>query len=976
MFSKIHEITRSVVLGCLVAFCIAILIPGNSQAGSGRFHDGVFDIFVTVGWNATDVQLDDIEGRFEQASELLYDCTDGQARFGTVHIFNNNTGLEFADILVHWGDGQTNASGCDLGVFGESVDLFTIGEIYTKPPESEDDTWQTIAHEYSHYAFNLFDEYSGPSGSAECITATPSTACLMDNYKIAAYEDASEYCWSGNHDPDNDTWQESVHGESCWETIDRGYPTINDPAGAPTENPPAGYVNPTFIRYDDPTLRVVFILDKSGSMSGAGGTGSGLSRIDDLQMFAKQYIDLMGTGDVELGIVSYNCTAYEDMVITLLTDASDVTDAKNEVNSLSAGGCTSIGRGMIMGRDMLTSTPAPGPMIIILMTDGFHNCPPTSPCDSNTADPSFNPLSILPSIVAAGIHVHTVGLGDSTNEDLLRQIAKDSGGIFWKANNSIGFEPIFTSIASIVQGGTILSPHQQNLIKEGELHYSTDLYGAYGEKYGIVPYEGSEFATTLMTTGEKEYVQKNVLSSIYVEEGASEVAFNIGWSVEGAELDLILITPSNQTIYPSEVLQGMHGGMSLYEGSRYQSYVITSPESGWWNFAVLGENVPQDCTYVFQPTVINPEVHMYAHGEKILPPDAPSVTIHLEAVARDVIPVTNISMTALMTTPTGASAFIQLNDDGVSGDDMLSDGMYSADISSIETYGNGIYHFEVYAEADALTAVVIQGDEAPPTVNNQDLYDVRTFERSFSVDVVVNEFPETNTNDKDKDGIPNDVEGNVDTDGDGTLNYLDLDSDGDDHSDLDEGTDDVDCDGIPNFLDTDSDDDGIPDVKDPDPYSAKVDCESKNRFRVGYFMGGYLFKKDFRFDSDLLYGFRFGLYLFRGIQAEAEIILSSQFDNQERHGFLYNANFLGTFQLPIIIKIYPFISGGLGYFNFNGFSSSTDIDGLSALLGAGFKFRIRPRLAGRLEWRYINMFNIDIKQKNHNMIIWGLDIAF
>jgi hypothetical protein len=45
------------------------------------------------------------------------------------------------------------------------------------------------------------------------------------------------------------------------------------------------------------------------------------------------------------------------------------------------------------------------------------------------------------------------------------------------------------------------------------------------------------------------------------------------------------------------------------------------------------------------------------------------------------------------------------------------------------------------------------------------------------------------------------IEGEHDPDGDGTPNFLDIDSDGDGSLDADEGTADDDCDGIPNWRD-------------------------------------------------------------------------------------------------------------------------------------------------------------------------------
>jgi hypothetical protein len=65
--------------------------------------------------------------------------------------------------------------------------------------------------------------------------------------------------------------------------------------------------------------------------------------------------------------------------------------------------------------------------------------------------------------------------------------------------------------------------------------------------------------------------------------------------------------------------------------------------------------------------------------------------------------------------------------------------------------------------------------------------------------------------DQDGDGIPDNVEGAADVDGDNVPNFLDLDSDGDGIPDSVEQATDPDGDNIPNFLDLDSDGDGIPD---------------------------------------------------------------------------------------------------------------------------------------------------------------------
>jgi hypothetical protein len=926
----------------------------SAHAGSGRFVNGRFDLFVSINGNASAAQLTEIQERFTQASELLWDATDGQARFGNIVIFNNNTGLEFADVRLTLGAGGANANGCRLGVFGESLDIFTDDDIDGIP---EQDAWQTIAHEWAHYAFEIYDEYKGSGGAAECVAATPATACLMDNYKIAAYEDASEFCWSGNHDPDSDSDQDNVHNESCWETIQERFPSMTNPAGAPTEAAPGAFVEPTFQVLTNPTLRVVFVLDNSGSMNGPGGAG-GVTRIADLKTFGEQFIQLMGLDDVELGVVTYNTGTATPFPVDLLNSATDVNNAKNAVPS-TAGGNTNIGGGLEVGRNLLAAGEPPGPLVLILMTDGFHNT-------------GVEPLSVLPSIVSENIHVHTVALGDSTNETLLRQIAKDTGGIFWKANNSIQFEPIFTSLAAIVQGGSILDAPRTQLLPPGQTHATGSQQQFTVGGSGITP---GVLLETLRKFGETN----PTLRPVFVEAGNTETHFNIGWANEGSELEMILVAPDGTVYRPEDAEAVSDGKVRMHRGKRYRSYVVSNAQSGIWHYGVYATSNASGTTYVVQPTTINPNVRGFANGEKIYPTPGGAPVIHLQANARDRIPVTNINVTARMTDPTGGTRFITLRDDGTGGDVIAADGSYSADVAGIEATGNGVYHFDVQMEVAAGTAQAIQGDEPPPLADNRTLYPPRTFQRSFPVDVVVNDFPGGNDGDRDDDGIPGGDEGTGDLDGDGIPNDKDRDSDGDDHSDRDEGPGDVDGDGIPNYQDTDSDGDGTPDREDSTPHGDGGGILGADHHRarksIGYFMGGYLFDDDFPIDRELVFGFRFSRGLVRNIDLEAEIVLASPTDDIGNHGFMTNLNLLATANLgsgPIT----GLVSLGAGWLDFRQFSAAVDDSGIAPILGVGWKFHVRSRLAGRLEGRYMNLSAFQSEADHHFAILWGIEIRY
>jgi hypothetical protein len=88
-----------------------------------------------------------------------------------------------------------------------------------------------------------------------------------------------------------------------------------------------------------------------------------------------------------------------------------------------------------------------------------------------------------------------------------------------------------------------------------------------------------------------------------------------------------------------------------------------------------------------------------------------------------------------------------------------------------------------------------------------------------TVDTDGDGIPDSQDTDSDGDGIPDSEETAGDTDNDGTPNYLDDDSDGDGVSDADEGSGDLDGDGTPDSQDDDVDGDGIADASDDFPFA-------------------------------------------------------------------------------------------------------------------------------------------------------------
>ena len=127
--------------------------------------------------------------------------------------------------------------------------------------------------------------------------------------------------------------------------------------------------------------------------------------------------------------------------------------------------------------------------------------------------------------------------------------------------------------------------------------------------------------------------------------------------------------------------------------------------------------------------------------------------------------------------------------------------------------GNGISDI---AEGDL--TVDTDGDGTPDYLDEDDdgdgISDADEGSRDYT-DTDGDGTPDYQDDDSDGDGVADSVEGSEDTDGDGTPDYQDEDNDGDGISDIDEGSADnidSDGDGIPDYRDPDSDGDGIDDV--------------------------------------------------------------------------------------------------------------------------------------------------------------------
>jgi hypothetical protein len=97
---------------------------------------------------------------------------------------------------------------------------------------------------------------------------------------------------------------------------------------------------------------------------------------------------------------------------------------------------TAIGRGMQTG---LTTFSDPGARpfalrAMVVMTDGIHNT-------------GVTPLSVVPSVTNQNVVIHTITFSSGANQNAMRQVATQGGGIHVHANNNTQLGEAFRLIA-------------------------------------------------------------------------------------------------------------------------------------------------------------------------------------------------------------------------------------------------------------------------------------------------------------------------------------------------------------------------------------------------------------------------------------------------------------------------------------------------------------------------------------------------
>lgn len=173
---------------------------------------------------------------------------------------------------------------------------------------------------------------------------------------------------------------------------------------------------------EEPSLALVLLIDKSGSMA-----GDKLERAKEAAIATAQLL----TPDQQLGVIGFDASP---MRILRLGPAHAKAASARAIGLLSAGGGTALFPALDACYDELRGVRARAKHVIVL-TDGQTDDEPLAP--------------LVRSMHADGITISTIGLGDDVQRVLLRELAESAGGRAYFTRDPASVPRLFAQEATL-----------------------------------------------------------------------------------------------------------------------------------------------------------------------------------------------------------------------------------------------------------------------------------------------------------------------------------------------------------------------------------------------------------------------------------------------------------------------------------------------------------------------------------------------
>ncbi|MCH8333671.1 VWA domain-containing protein, partial [Candidatus Sumerlaeota bacterium] len=179
-----------------------------------------------------------------------------------------------------------------------------------------------------------------------------------------------------------------------------------------------------------PSLAMVMVIDKSGSMGGTRGGAS--TKMDMANRAAVEAVKLLGPKDLA-GVVAFDSKA---KWVAELVEASKRGQLRRNVLSIMPGGGTDAYQGALAAYEALVQAEAKLKHIILL-TDGH-----TRPADF---------VNLILDLNEAGITFSTVAIGSDADQTFLESLARNGGGRYYYCPDPARIPRIFVRETILVQ---------------------------------------------------------------------------------------------------------------------------------------------------------------------------------------------------------------------------------------------------------------------------------------------------------------------------------------------------------------------------------------------------------------------------------------------------------------------------------------------------------------------------------------------
>jgi hypothetical protein len=495
---------------------------------------------------------------------------------------------------------------------------------------------------------------------AECAAAANPNFCIMENSRGAAgtldaagtwtpaANPVTEFCSDVNHDPDQDTQQESRNHNSCWETIvtRAGFTGLTVPNPA-VPGPTTGSTAPGWIVLDK-QLRFSVIVDRSGSMASG-------HKMADAQHGAVYWLEYCALGSDLLSVVAYDDQIDTTLAQTQVSTLGGLGSTTAAINALTPRGATNIRDALFQARDQIESLPTRAAVqVTLLLTDGVHNFPPGS-----------SPLESLPDLQEGGIRVYALGVGGPGDIDMnaLNALAAGTGGRSYAVgdNQPSLIETKMIEINAEVRGGIITTA--PILFPDSRTSALDKVVGM--PKKPVDPRRRPPLerllealrirdVEQLFPRGGRSRSNRAVAIPVHVEPDADRASFTVTHP-ENVDVWLYLLDPSGALADTSP------GGTATQVASSapHEFIVVERPDPGRWTLVALRMR----SGVAFSAHVVaggeNRNLQVFANAPAANPKGGP---VPISASARWGHELTNLRARAVVTAPSGGRHAISLDD--------------------------------------------------------------------------------------------------------------------------------------------------------------------------------------------------------------------------------------------------------------------------------------------------------------------------